>query len=113
MEIKEFKVGSRVHMNDEPEENGGTITALGCSRAHVSWDNGNSTNEELGNLTPIIPDTYMPETPDGSDKEPKPALPAPKNDVVLFIVIGAVVLAGIVCAVAFVVIKKKNGATKK
>ena len=57
MEIKEFKVGTRVHMNDEPEENVGTITALGCSRAHVSWDNGNSTDESLSDLTPIIPDT--------------------------------------------------------
>ena len=56
MEIKEFKVGTRVHMNDEPEENVGTITALGCSRAHVSWDNGNSTDESLSDLTPIIPD---------------------------------------------------------
>lgn len=57
MEIKEYKVGTRVHMNDEPEENVGTITALGCSRAHVSWDNGNSTDESLFDLTPIIPDT--------------------------------------------------------
>lgn len=57
MKIKEFKVGSRVHMNDEPVENCGTITALGCSRAHVSWYNGNSTDERLFDLTPIIPDT--------------------------------------------------------
>ena len=38
MEIKEFKEGTRVHMNDEPETNSGTITAIGGSRAHVSWD---------------------------------------------------------------------------
>jgi hypothetical protein len=57
MEVKEFKEGTRVHMNDEPETNSGTITAIGGSRAHVSWDNGNSTNESLFDLTPIIPDT--------------------------------------------------------
>lgn len=57
MVVKEFKVGTRVHMNDEPEGNSGTITALGCARAHVSWDNGNSTDEDISELTPIIPDT--------------------------------------------------------
>ena len=57
MEVKTFKVGTRVHMNDEPEANGGTITMLGGCLASVSWDNGNSTNEKLSDLTPVIPDT--------------------------------------------------------
>ena len=57
MEVKTFKVGTRVHMNDEPEANSGTITMLGGSRARVSWDNGNTTDESLFSLTPIIPDT--------------------------------------------------------
>ena len=57
MEFKEFKIGTKVHMNDEPETNSGTITMLGGSRARVSWDNGNSTSEDLFDLTPIQPDT--------------------------------------------------------
>jgi len=101
-----------------PEEKRGMylyyrLTFEGSSKSSLAEIELLGVQGEKADITPIIPDTYMPETPDGSDKEPKPALPAPKNDVVLFIVIGAVVLAGIVCAVAFVVIKKKNGATKK
>ena len=56
-EIKEFKVGTRVHMNDEPETNCGTITDMFGGGARVSWDNGNATNERLFDLTPIVPDT--------------------------------------------------------
>ena len=59
MEIKEFKVGTKVMLNGQPEAVG-VITDLFGSRARVQYGKEGHTFgkvENLSDLTPIIPDT--------------------------------------------------------
>lgn len=55
MEIKEYKVGTKVVHNDTGSK--GTITGLGLSSCAVEWESGAVSNIRFSDLTPLPPDT--------------------------------------------------------